>query len=486
MKKENTYINVWNTLIDEITNYISEDEFNVWIKKIDYSDSKKNTLILAAPSQFHIAQIKRRFQKTMDTIIAENSSEPITIEYVVSEHLGNESTEGDKGKKNYVTSGSQSTEQKKQSAQESVDVLSSKAKSGVKRPTKTFAETKRDYTEINARYTFEKFVVGENSQFAVGAAMSIAQNPGKTHNPCLIYGGVGLGKTHLLASIGNYVLEHDSSKRVAFVTAENFTNEFIQSLHDKKEGKFKNKYRSADVLLIDDIHFLQNKPSTQEELFHTFNALYESGRQLVFTCDRPVSELKDLTDRLRSRFTRGLNVDLQPPTYETRLAILQRMAESSKLNVEDEVLQYIAESVCSNVRDLESSFETLKAYGNLINNNITLDIARERLQGFFGHTKEIHVDINTIQRIVADYYKVTPSDIRGKKRTKSIANARQIAMYIATEITDYALTEIGSEFGGKMHTTVSHAAKKVSDKIQDDPNLDVLIQKLIRSIKDYS
>ncbi len=463
MKKDNTYFELWNTLIHEITNHISEDDFNVWFKQIRYFNSKEDTLILSAPSTFYINQIKKRFHTIMDDIIKESLGKKITIEYEVQEHTEEE----------------QDSQPKKQEVQEEKKDNSSIT------PAKSFKETKRNYTNVPAHYTFDKFVIGENSNFAANAAMAIAHDPGTTYNPCLIYGGVGLGKTHLLASIGNYVLEHDSSKRVAFVTAENFTNEFVESIKIKKEGQFKNKYRSADVLLIDDIHFLQNKPQTQEELFHTFNALYESKKQLVFTCDRPVSELKDLTDRLRSRFERGLNVDLQPPNYETRLAILKRKVENSSSNIDEEVLQFIAEYVSSNVRDLEASLTKLLAYGQLLNKTITLDVARQQLKGSFSATKESHIDINTIQKVVADYYNISPADIRGKKRTKAIANPRQIAMYIARNITDYSTTEIGLDFGGRNHTTVMHATKKIESKIQDDSNLDTLIQKLIRDIKDY-
>ncbi len=463
MKKNTTYEELWNTISHEITNHISEDEFNVWFKNISYKHAKKDTMILSAPSNFHIAQIKKRFSKNIDDIIIDKHGKKISIEYVVSE---------EKEKKER----SPAVEKVEEKVQP-VKTLS---------PSKTFKETKRDYTNIPANYTFDSFIIGENSSFAANAAMAIAKDPGVTYNPYLIYGGVGLGKTHLLASIGNYVLEHDSSKRIAFVTAENFTNEFVESIRDKKEGQFKNKYRSADVLLIDDIHFLEKKIQTQEELFHTFNALYESNKQMVFTCDRPVSELKELTDRLRSRFERGLNVDLQPPNYETRLAILQQKVEKSHAHIDNEVLQYIAENVFSNVRDLEASLTRLLGYGQLLNKDITLDIARQQLQGALSGTKESHVDIHTIQKVVADYYSISVNDLRGKKRTKAIANPRQIAMYIARAITEYSTTEIGREFGGKNHTTVMHAEKKVREKMQDDPNLDTLIHKLERDIRNYS
>ncbi len=462
MSADEDYLELWNKLIGKITEHISEEDFNIWFKSIRYKESKKHKLILSAPSTFYISQIKKRFASIIEDIVKDLSEEPITIDYIVSEEK--EETEKKETK---------SKPKKKESSTSTVT------------PSKSFKEAKKDIYNIPENYTFDKFVIGENSNFAANAAMAIANDPGITYNPCLIYGGVGLGKTHLLASIGNYVLEHDSSKKIAFVTAENFTNEFVESIRMKKEGQFKNKYRSADILLIDDIHFLQNKPQTQEELFHTFNALYESNKQLVFTCDRPVSELKELTDRLRSRFERGLNVDLQPPNYETRLAILKRKIENSQVDIGEDVLQFIAENVSSNVRDLEASLTKLLAYGNLLNKTITIEIARQQLKNTFSATKETHIDINTIQRVVADYFSISPNDLKGKKRTKAIANPRQIAMYIARHITEYSTTEIGLEFGGRNHTTVMHGTRKIESEIQDDSNLDTLIQRLIRDIKNY-
>ncbi len=467
MSESKEYVDVWNQLIGKITEHISEDDFTVWFKSINYQNSQENKIILSAPSTFYISQIKRRFGTIIEEIAQDISGEKISFDYIVLEEDTSEAK--DEIKESSSKSKNETTESKKSKIA----------------PSKSFKEVKKDIYKIPENYTFDKFVIGENSNFAANAAMAIANDPGITYNPCLIYGGVGLGKTHLLASIGNYVLEHDSSKKIAFVTAENFTNEFIESIKTKKEGQFKNKYRSADILLIDDIHFLENKPQTQEELFHTFNALYESNKQLVFTCDRPVSELKELTDRLRSRFERGLNVDLQPPNYETRLAILSRKIENSNVDIGEDVLQFIAENVSSNVRDLEASLTKLLAYGHLLNKEITIDIARKQLKNTFSSTKETHIDINTIQRVVADYFSISPNDLKGKKRTKAIAHPRQIAMYIARNITEYSTTEIGLEFGGRNHTTVMHGTQKIEGKIQVDSTLDVVIQKLIRDIKNY-
>lgn len=338
---------------------------------------------------------------------------------------------------------------------------------------------------INPSYQFSSFVVGENSAFSYNVSMAIAKNPGVSYNPCLIYGGVGLGKTHLIQSIGNYIQDNTPELQVVYVTAEKFTNEFIQSISEKKTPQFRNKYRKADVLLIDDIHFLQKKESTQEELFHVFNNLFESNKQLVFTCDRPINELQDITDRLKNRFTRGINVDLQPPDFETRLAILRRKTEMQRTHISSDVLEYISKNVITNVRDLESSLTKLIAYGTLLNKEITLDIAKEQLRSTYSAKKDQTKDLDTIIRVAAEYFNISPYDIKGKKRTKSVVLPRQIAMYIARRITDFSTTEIGYEFGGRDHTTVMHSVQKVEMMIQNDVTLSNSIQTLIRQVHDY-
>jgi chromosomal replication initiator protein len=240
------------------------------------------------------------------------------------------------------------------------------------------------------------------------------------------------------------------------------------------------------VLLIDDIHFLQKKHETQEELFHTFNALYDANKQMVFTCDRPVSELKNLSDRLRSRFERGLNVDLQPPNYETRLAILKKKAENRGIAIPDEVLELISKNVTSNIRDLEAALLKLIAYSELIHKPITLEVAQQNLKDMFASPKQSNISIEIIQRVIADYFSLSYNDLKGKKRTQNIVFPRQLAMYIAREITEYSTTELGLEFGGRDHTTVMHACQKIEDRLKADPTLDSTIQTIIRMIKDYS
>ena len=345
---------------------------------------------------------------------------------------------------------------------------------------------KRQHPQLNKEYTFERFIIGESNSFAANAALAISRNPGTGYNPCLVYGGVGLGKTHLAQAIGNSVFREFPDLKVAYVTAETFANEFILSIQKKAGHQFKNRYRSVDVLLIDDIHFLEGKEGTQEELFHTFNALYDANKQMVFTSDRPVSEIRSLSDRLRSRFERGLNVDLQPPNYETRIAILKKKIEEKKVKIPDEVVDLICRNVNTNVRDLEKALTKLIAYAELVNRHITLEIAHQQLKDFFTQPSQKNITIEHIQKIVSDYFGLTYKDLRGKRRTKAVAFPRQVAMYISRELTEYSTTEVGAEFGGRDHTTVMHACQKIEDRMKLDPNLEPTLQQLIKKVRENS
>ena len=302
----------------------------------------------------------------------------------------------------------------------------------------------------------------------------------------MIYGGVGLGKTHLMQSIGNYIYkEKGPSAKICCVSAESFTNEFIASLHDKTPDKFKNKYRKLDVLLIDDIHFLQDKEGTQEELFHTFNALFDNHSQLVFTCDRPITELKNITDRLKSRFGLGMNVDIQMPNYETRRAILTQKLSSQGKEIPEEVIDYIAKNVQTNVRDLQASLLKMIAYSDLIGSTLTIEIAQQQLRDTFSSPVSGTINIDTIQKVVAEQYSISLSDLKGRKRDRKYVKPRQIALYIARNLTEYSLKELGNEFGGKDHSTVMHSLEKIEDELKTDSQLNSMIQMLIRNIKDY-
>ncbi len=328
--------------------------------------------------------------------------------------------------------------------------------------------------------------IGENNNFAFNAAIAIADKPGSSYNPLLIYGGVGLGKTHLMHAIGNRIVERHADFRIICVTAEEFTNEFIKTIHDRTTNDFKNKYRNVDVLLIDDIHFFQSKHGVQEELFHTFNALYDTNKQLVFTCDRPAAELKDFSERLKSRFMMGLKTDLTTPSFETRAAIVRKKLELYKRHFGEDVINLIAKSIETNVRDLDSCINQIIAYAELIKVEPTFEIAQNVIKQLTNSFMPSAIEVSSIIKTVADYYKLSISDLKGKKRSKNIALARQIAMYIIRETTDYSTTEIGSEFNGRDHTTVMHSCQKIEDLIKFDASFSSLVNHLIKECKEKS
>jgi chromosomal replication initiator protein len=449
------YYDFWKEVLTQIKIDLNDQEFTTWFSRIDYDSSKAETIILAVPSKFVMDQIKQRYSAMITKTLHELSGSELSIDFII----------------------------KKREAKQVVEEDSTPERPSQERA--TYHKKQTHLEDKSANYSFDSFIVGDNSSFAFNACMAIAKNPGTAYNPCLIYGGVGLGKTHLIQSVGRYVSENIPEMKVTYVTAEAFTNEFIQAIGDKKIQPFKNKYRKVDILLIDDIHFLQGKESTQEELFHTFNDLYDSNKQMIFTCDRPVSELKKLAARLRSRFERGLNVDLQPPNYETRLAILRKKCVDHNYAIADEILSFISRNINTNVRDLEASLTKLIAYSKLLNKEVTLKIAQEQLKDSYSLNRDHSIAIETIQKVVADYFNLSYIELRSKKRTRAIAVPRQIAMYIARNMTDYSTTEIGYDFGGRDHTTVMHACQKIESLIQTDSSMDNTIQKLMRDIKEY-
>nr|PZN04447.1 MAG: chromosomal replication initiator protein DnaA [Bacillota bacterium] len=336
---------------------------------------------------------------------------------------------------------------------------------------------------LNSKYTFDTFVVGNSNRFAHAASLAVAQAPAKAYNPLFIYGGVGLGKTHLMHAIGHYILEHDPSAKVMYVSSEKFTNELINSIRDDKNVEFRNKYRNIDVLLIDDIQFIAGKERTQEEFFHTFNALYEANKQIIISSDRPPKEIPTLEERLRSRFEWGLITDIQPPDFETRIAILRKKAMMEKLTVPDEVINFIATKIETNIRELEGALIRIVAFSSLTNKPIDLALAEQVLKDILPNQKPKTVSIMDILQVVSNHFSVKIEDFKSKKRTKEIAYARQVAMYLCRELTDYSLPKIGEEFGGRDHTTVIHACEKISRDIQKDPQFASLIENLKKKIQ---
>ena len=334
--------------------------------------------------------------------------------------------------------------------------------------------------QLNSDYTFEKFVVGNGNKMAHAAALAVAEDPGRVYNPLFIYGGAGLGKTHLMQAIGHTILQRDPTAKVKYVSSEAFANDFINSIQLKNQSEFRDEYRNVDLLLVDDIQFLANKVGTQEEFFNTFETLFQNNKQIVLTADRLPNEIQNLQTRLVTRFKMGLPVDITPPDFETRIAILREKSQSLGLNLPDEALNYISGHFDSSVRDLEGALSRIKVFTSMTDAPITTSMVAEALRGLVGQgaTKEITIPI--IQNKVAKYFNVTVTDLKGKKRVKSIVMPRQIAMYLSRELTDASLPKIGQEFGGKDHTTVIHAHEKIQTELLTNKDL----QNDIKEIKD--
>lgn len=457
---DNKIRKIWDVALFQIKESIPDSDYKLWFSRISLGKYTKGQLILYVPSLF----VMDRFQKNFSTIISNTVSELLDEDTKILFQV-------------------------RQENKEEVISINTEEETNINTVIKSSPKkiNRSNLTNLNPNYTFDSFIPGDNSSFAYNACMAIAKNPGSIYNPCLIYGGVGLGKTHLLQSIGNYITENNEKSSILYVTAENFTNEFIQSVNTKNPQGFKKKYRKVSVLLIDDIHFLQGKEGTQNELFNTFNDLYDSGRQIVFTCDRPIEELKDISERLKSRFSRGLNIDLLPPAYETRIAILQQKCREKNFSMATEVVEYIAKNVSTNVRDLEASLTKLIAYSHLLKKDISLDVAKNQLK----HLVNSNIDetaglsISLIIKIVSNYFNVHPSDLKSKNKKKSIVFPRQLAMYLSRKLTEFSTNEIGYEFGGKTHSTVMYNVQIIESKLKATGSNEInsIVDRLTREIK---
>lgn len=343
-----------------------------------------------------------------------------------------------------------------------------------------------DELYLNPKYIFNTFVVGNNNRFAHAASLAVAESPSKAYNPLFIYGGAGLGKTHLMHAIGHYILQQNPRSKVLYVSTEMFTNELIKAIREDKNVEFRNKYRSIDVLLIDDIQFIEKKDRTQEEIFHTFNTLYEANKQIIISSDRPPKDMTTLEERLRSRFEWGLIADIQAPDYETRVAILRNKAELEGVNTTDalvEVIEVIADKIQSNIRELEGAFIRVIAYANLTGKNINKDLAREALKDVFS-SRDRTITPALIKKCVCKYFNIKQVDIESAKRSRNFSNPRQIAMYLCRDMTDLSLPKIGDVFGNRDHTTVLHACDKISTELKTNESLNEIISNLRKDIKE--
>jgi chromosomal replication initiator protein len=429
---------LWQSALTALEQKFSKPIFEMWIKPLRPVSLTGNELLLAVQNNFARDWVENRLKGQIAEGLAEIFGAGLELQFTI--------------------------------VPEQAESIAAPASSGAAPAGNGAARMGADFRpgNLNSRYTFEEFVIGNSNRFAHAAAQAVAAAPARAYNPLFLYGGVGLGKTHLMHAIGHRVLQDNPEANVVYVSSEKFTNEFIIAVQNNKTVEFRNKYRQVDVLLIDDIQFLEGKEGTQEEFFHTFNALHESGRQLVISSDRPPKEIQTLENRLRSRFEWGLLTDIQPPDLETREAILRKKAESEKIPVPDEVTSFIAKVIPSNIRELEGALIRVVAFSSLTKSPITVDLAAEVLKNAVAQAPLRRVTIASIKEKIAKAHGLTVKEMDNHRRDQRVAAPRQIAMYVCTELTDCSLPHIAREFNKKDHTTVMYARDKVKEQMQRD------------------
>ena len=443
---------IWAEVLEILQSEMPELSFNVWVSPLMPLDLIGDTLYIKVETPFNRSIIENRHLPLMNAALMTVLNRNVTIELLNDEkELPNNPTT---------------------MIEEEIPLINSL-------PPKVNKITPENQTNLNPKYTFDKFVIGENNRFAHAACVAVSESPAERYNPLFIYGGVGLGKTHLMQAVGNYIKDSYQNKKVLYITCESFMNEFIDSITYKTNVAFRNKYRNVDILLIDDIQFLAKKEATQVEFFHTFNDLHDQNKQIIISSDRPPREIQNLTERLRSRFEQGLITDISAPNFETRIAILKKKAESNPETIPNEVLSYIADNIHSNIRELEGALTTIIAYAKLHNHPISLQYAKLALKDHLSEKDNVVIDAPYIKEVTAKYFNVTIEELDSKKRTKAISMPRQVAMYLTRELTELSLPKIGEEFGGRDHSTVIHGVQKVTDEMQvntDFKNLIIRIQ----------
>ncbi len=493
---DNFYQEAWNYALNEIhTQYKNENKEREFLFNfnMNYVEDNENKIIASVPSNFMMMTVKTKgIISIVENKIREVTGQPtITIECIISNDSENSTPTPTV---NPVPETTESTEDKpsnpllrlniEPTENDEIDFEPSKNNN---LPDENIP--KEDIYPFSDKFTFESFVPGDINDYPYKAAIAVAQNPGEKYNPILFYGGSGLGKTHLTKAIGNYIALNNPNKlKICYVSAETFVNEFTKSLSisPKKLNEFKEKYRNTDVLLLDDIQFLHNKPALQDELFFTFEALSLKKSQMVFTCDKPIKEINNMTSRLVSRLSNGWSINLDPPNYETRIAIILKKIQMENKTLEPEVIDYIAKNVETNVRELEAALHRIFGYAELTGNKPTLQVVKSQLKDIFTSNGNEKVSVETIQKVVAKDYNLTVADLKSPKRDKKFVIPRQIAMYIVRNMTELSLIEIGSEFGGKDHTTIMHAIEKIEENLKTDPLLESRITSLKKEIKEFN
>jgi len=437
---------IWQKVLTTLEPRLSKHSYETWIMSLQPLGFCNNTIFFTVPDSFTRDWVVNHYNQLIKTIIRSLINEDVQLEFLLNEEIPE-------------------------------SLLNRLQKSS---PEDKFLEN----VPLHPRYTFETFVVGNSNRFAHAACMAVAESPAAAYNPLFIYGGVGLGKTHLMHAIGHYIIKNNKSHKVVYVTTEKFTNDLISAIREDDTEEFRSKYRSIDVLLVDDIQFLAKKERTQEEFFHTFNTLYEANKQIIISSDRPPRDIPTLEDRLRSRFEWGLITDIQPPDLETRIAILQKKAQLENLEIPLDTLAYIAGEIESNIRELEGALIKLIAYASLYGCEMSCEVAKEALKDYLSKSaKPKQITISLIQKVVAERYNLRPEDLLSKKRTREIAFSRQLAMYLARKLIDASLPKIGEEFGGRDHSTVVHAIEKITEQIKTDYALQTIVAEIEEKIK---
>ncbi|HUO58034.1 MAG TPA: chromosomal replication initiator protein DnaA [bacterium] len=442
---------VWDRCLENLKKDLNRQSFETWFRPTKASVTENNTLTVQVPNEFFRDWIRDHYQPQIQKALKTIHPEQLEIQFEVMAQASPASAP----KTSAITT----------EIPLSVEAVE-KPRLTMPTPSKTPGDSE---FILNNKFNFESFVVGNSNRFAHAACLAVAESPARSYNPLFIYGGVGLGKTHLLQAIGNFVVEQNPNIRVLYISSEKFMNDFIQSIQSGRQQDFRNKYRTVDVLLIDDIQFWEGKEATQEEFFHTFNVLYEAQKQIVATSDSHPKEIK-LEERLKNRFEMGLITDIQEPDIETRIAILRKKAESEGILVPNEVTVFIANHAKANIRELEGSMLRVIAFASLTKQEITLELVKEVLKDSLP-SEERRISVDAIQRVVAERYNCKFSDMKSKKRTKQIAFPRQIAMFLSRELTSHSLSEIGASFGGKDHTTIIHAYEKIEELLTSDITL---------------
>ncbi len=453
----NLVIEKWDEILETMKKEydISDVSFNTWLKPLKVHDIKENTLTILAADEIHANYIEKKYSKQFIVTIGEITGISYQLHFIKPDDILRE-------EKN-------ASENKKGSASSKIEKLSDNIITA----------------NLNPRYTFDTFVVGTNNSFAHAASLAVAESPGEIYNPLFIYGGVGLGKTHLMHSIAHFILERNPKTRVLYVTSEKFTNEIIDAIRKKDDIstiQFREKYRNVDVLLIDDIQFIIGKEATQEEFFHTFNALHESKKQIIISSDKPPKDIETLEERLRSRFEWGLTVDIQSPNYETRMAILHKKAELENYRIDNEIIEYIANNIKSNIRELEGALTKIHAYSSLSSQKLTVELAEEVLKDSISLGENRQVTPDLVLKIVAEHFGITPADIISQKRIKELVYPRQIVMYLCRSFIDMPLKQIGLLLGRRNHSTIINGCKKIDKDLKNNEStrntIDILKKKI--------